>query len=97
VQDEIAAEVVAQIDPEILADRSEAQLQPIENRRHGLRSHVAVDPSDERFERDGFRQAGDYLAQAISLEPIMRPRTPGMPTGTSFLLVRIGPSTRLKR
>jgi DNA-binding SARP family transcriptional activator/TolB-like protein len=69
VQDEIAAEVVAQIDPEILL---------IESKRSAARSKVnptAYDlvlrsiPLMTRFERDSFQQAGEYLAQAIELEP----------------------------
>lgn len=69
VQDEIAAEVVAQIDPEILL---------IEAKRSAARPRVdstAYDlvlrsiPLMTRFERDGFWQAGEYLAQAITLEP----------------------------
>jgi DNA-binding SARP family transcriptional activator/TolB-like protein len=69
VQDEIAAEVVAQIDPEILL---------IEAKRSAARPRVdstAYDlvlrsiPLMTRFERDSFRQAGEYLAQAIALEP----------------------------
>ena len=69
VQDEIAAEVVAQIDPEILL---------IESKRSAARSRVnptAYDlvlraiPLMTRFERESFQQAGEYLAQAIELEP----------------------------
>jgi DNA-binding SARP family transcriptional activator/TolB-like protein/Tfp pilus assembly protein PilF len=69
VQDEIAAEVVAQIDPEILL---------IESKRSAARSKVnptAYDlvlraiPLMTRFERESFQQAGEYLAQAIELEP----------------------------
>ncbi len=69
VQDEIAAEVVGQIDPEILL---------IEARRSAARPRVNATAYDlvlrsipliTRFERDSFRQAGEYLAQAIALEP----------------------------
>jgi DNA-binding SARP family transcriptional activator/TolB-like protein len=69
VQDEIAAEVVAQIDPEILL---------IEAKRSAGRPRVdstAYDlvlrsiPLMTRFERESFWQAGEYLAQAIALEP----------------------------
>ena len=69
LQDEIAAEVVAQIDPEILL---------IEARRSA--SHGPVDATAYdlvlraialifRLERGPFMQAGEYLAQAIELEP----------------------------
>jgi DNA-binding SARP family transcriptional activator/TolB-like protein len=69
VQDEIAAEVVAQIDPEILL---------IEAKRSAARPQVNATAYDlvlrsiplmTRFEREGFAQAGEYLAQAIELEP----------------------------
>jgi DNA-binding SARP family transcriptional activator/TolB-like protein len=69
VQDEIAAEVVAQIDPEILL---------IEARRSAARSKVAATAYDlvlraiplmTRMERETFAQAGEYLKQAIALEP----------------------------
>jgi DNA-binding SARP family transcriptional activator/TolB-like protein len=69
VQDEIAAEVVAQIDPEILlieAKRSAAR--PVTNATAYdlvLRSI----PLMTRFDRGSFQQAGEYLAQAIALEP----------------------------
>ena len=69
LQDEVAAEVVAQIDPEILL---------IESRRaaHRPPQHAtAYDlvlraiPSMTRLERTSFMQAGDLLRQAIALEP----------------------------
>ena len=69
LQDEVAAEVVAQIDPEILL---------IESRRaaHRPSQHAtAYDlvlraiPSMTRLERSNFMQAGDLLRQAIVLEP----------------------------
>lgn len=69
LQDEIAAEVVAQIDPEILL---------IEARRSATRPPVDATAYDlvlraisliGRLERAQFIQAGDYLAQAIELEP----------------------------
>jgi len=69
LQDEIAAQVVAQIDPEILL---------IEARRSTTRSRVdstAYDlmlraiPLMSRMERDPFMQAGQHLADAITLEP----------------------------
>ena len=69
LQDEVAAEVVAQIDPEILL---------IESRRaaHRLGQHATsydlvlrAIPSMTRLERGNFMQAGDLLRQAIALEP----------------------------
>src|SRR5271156_1362989 len=69
VQDEIAAEVVAQIDPEILL---------IEAKRSAARTNVDATAYDlvlrsiplfSRLERESFEQAGDHLAAAIALEP----------------------------
>jgi DNA-binding SARP family transcriptional activator/TolB-like protein len=69
LQDEIAAEVVAQIDPEILL---------IEARRSSTRPPVAATSYDLvlrsiplmwRMERAPFMQAGEHLARAIQLEP----------------------------
>ncbi|MBS0560415.1 MAG: hypothetical protein JSR21_10205 [Proteobacteria bacterium] len=69
LQDEIAAEVVAQIDPEILL---------IEARRTATRPVVDATAYDlvlrslplmNRMERDPFMQAGQYLGRAIELEP----------------------------
>ncbi len=69
IQDEIAAEVVAQIDPEILL---------IEGGRAATRSmgdSTAYDlvlralPLIVRLRRDEFTQAGDLLARALDLEP----------------------------
>ncbi|WP_146101514.1 BTAD domain-containing putative transcriptional regulator [Rhodopila globiformis] len=69
LQDEIAAEVVAQIDPEILL---------IEAKRSTNRSHVDATAYDlmlraiplmNRMERDAFLRAGQLLEDAITLEP----------------------------
>jgi DNA-binding SARP family transcriptional activator/TolB-like protein len=69
LQDEIAAEVVAQIDPEILL---------IEAKRTATRPVVDATAYDlvlrslplmNRMEREPFMQAGQYLARAIELEP----------------------------
>jgi DNA-binding SARP family transcriptional activator len=69
LQDEVAAEVVAQIDPEILL---------IESRRATHRSPqdtTAYDlllralPGMSRLERGQFMRSGDLLLQAIALEP----------------------------
>ncbi|MDE2517475.1 MAG: hypothetical protein KGL12_15720, partial [Rhodospirillales bacterium] len=69
LQDEIAAEVVAQIDPEILL---------IEARRVTTRPNIDANAYDlmlraipliGRMERQSFLQAGDFLARAIETEP----------------------------
>jgi DNA-binding SARP family transcriptional activator/TolB-like protein len=69
LQDEIAAEVVAQIDPEILL---------IEAKRSSSRNQVDATAYDlmlrsiplmGRLEHDLFMQAGQHLADAITLEP----------------------------
>jgi DNA-binding SARP family transcriptional activator/TolB-like protein len=69
VQDEIAAEVVAQIDPEILL---------IEAKRSAERPAVDATAYDlvlrsiplmTRLDRASFTQAGEYLAKAVALEP----------------------------
>jgi DNA-binding SARP family transcriptional activator/TolB-like protein len=69
LQDEIAAEVVAQIDPEILL---------IEAKRSSSRAQIDATAYDYmlrsipligRMEREAFAQAGAYLLQAIALEP----------------------------
>jgi DNA-binding SARP family transcriptional activator/TolB-like protein len=69
LQDEIAAEVVAQIDPEILM---------IEAKRSDSRSSVGATAYDlmlrsipliGRMDRDAFTLAGKHLAEAIALEP----------------------------
>jgi DNA-binding SARP family transcriptional activator/TolB-like protein len=69
LQDEIAAEVVAQIDPEILL---------IEAKRSSSRGQVDASAYDYmlrslpligRMEHDPYLQAGEYLAQAIALDP----------------------------
>jgi DNA-binding SARP family transcriptional activator/TolB-like protein len=69
LQDEIGAEVVAQIDPEILL---------IEARRVSARPNVGATAYDlmlrslpliDRLERGPFMRAGDYLSEAIGLEP----------------------------
>jgi DNA-binding SARP family transcriptional activator/TolB-like protein len=69
LQDEIAAEVVAQIDPEILlieAKRTSAR-PPIDSTAYDLVLRAL--PLIGRMERGPFMQAGDYLQRAIDLEP----------------------------
>ena len=68
LQDEIASEVVAQIDPEILlieAKRSAAR-PPVDATAYDLMLRSI--PLMGRLEREAFMQAGEYLARAIELE-----------------------------
>jgi TolB-like protein len=73
LQDEVAAEVAAQVDPEILL---------IEARRAVGRPQIDASAYDlvlqalspmTRLERDPFLQAGDLLARAVALEPDCAP------------------------
>ena len=69
LQDEIASEVVAQIDPEILlieAKRS-ASRPPVDATAYDLMLRSI--PLIGRLEREAFMQAGEYLSRAIELEP----------------------------
>ncbi len=69
LQDEIASEVVAQIDPEILlieARRSAAR-PPVDATAYDLMLRAI--PLIGRLERKAFLEAGDYLRRAIELEP----------------------------
>jgi DNA-binding SARP family transcriptional activator/TolB-like protein len=69
LQDEIASEVVAQIDPEILlieAKRSAGRA-PIDATAYDLMLRAI--PLIGRMERGPFMQAGEYLSHAIELEP----------------------------
>jgi DNA-binding SARP family transcriptional activator/TolB-like protein len=69
LQDEIASEVVAQIDPEILlieAKRS-ASRTPVDATAYDLMLRAI--PLIGRMERGPYMMAGEYLAHAIDLEP----------------------------
>ena len=69
LQDEIAAEVVAQIDPEILlieAKRSSSK-PPVDATAYEL--VLRAIPLIGRMERVPYTMAGEYLARAIELEP----------------------------
>ena len=69
LQDEIAAEVVAQIDPEILlieAKRSSSK-PPVDATSYEL--VLRAIPLIARMERAPYTMAGEYLARAIELEP----------------------------
>ena len=69
LQDEIAAEVVAQIDPEILLieGRRAAQRPPTDSTAYDLVLRAL--PLIMRLRRDEFAEAGDLLAKALNLEP----------------------------
>ncbi len=69
LQDEIAAEVVAQIDPQILSAeaRHATHLPPEEDSAYNL--VVRAVPLITRLQRDEFARAGDMLARAIALDP----------------------------
>lgn len=69
LQDEIAAEVVAQIDPEILLieARRSATRPPIDATAYDLMLRAI--PLLSRMEHNQFMQAGEHLANAIALEP----------------------------
>jgi len=69
LQDEIAAEVVAQIDPEILLieARRSASRPPVDSTAYDL--VLRAIPLMWRMERAPFMQAGEHLAHAIQLEP----------------------------
>jgi TolB-like protein len=69
LQDEIASEVVAQIDPEILlieAKRSSSQA-PVDATAYDL--VLRAIPLIGRMERGRYMMAGEYLVNAITLEP----------------------------
>ena len=69
LQDEIASEVVAQIDPEILLieARRSATRPPVDATAYDL--VLRAIPLMWRMERTPFMQAGEHLARAIKLEP----------------------------
>ncbi len=69
LQDEVAAEVVAQIDPEILlieANRSSSR-RPVDATAYDMMLRAI--PLIGRMEHDSFMRAGQYLEDAIALEP----------------------------
>ena len=93
LQDEIAAEVVAQIDPEILlieAKRSSSRGQ-IDATAYDL--HAAIDPADRADGARGrsCRRASTWRRRS-RWNPIMPPPMPGMPTGTFSMSARAGPT-----
>lgn len=69
LQEEIAAEVVAQVDPEILAIESRRAAQRPASEPAAYDLMLRALPSLGRLEREHFMQSGQLLRQAISLEP----------------------------
>ncbi|HYZ20605.1 MAG TPA: BTAD domain-containing putative transcriptional regulator [Rhodopila sp.] len=69
LQDEVAAEVVAQIDPEILLIEAKRLTgrPPVDATAYDLMLRAI--PLIGRMEHDAFMQAGEHLAEAIRLEP----------------------------
>ena len=69
MQDEIAAEVVAQIDPEILLIEAQRVAQRPPHDPTGYDLVLRAIPLIGRLDREPFMQAGELLAQAVALEP----------------------------
>ena len=69
LQDEVAAEVVAQIDPEILLIESRRAIHRPPQHATAYDLVLRAIPSMTRLERANFLQGGDLLRQAIALEP----------------------------
>lgn len=69
LQDEVAAEVVAQIDPEILLIEAKRSISrsPVDATAYDLMLRSI--PLMGQLEHSAFLQAGKYLAEAIALEP----------------------------
>jgi DNA-binding SARP family transcriptional activator/TolB-like protein len=68
LQDDIASEVVAQIDPEILLIEAQRSARtPVGATAYDLMLRAI--PLIGRLERDPFMRAGEYLSRAIELEP----------------------------
>lgn len=69
LQEEVAAEVVAQVDPEILAIESRRAVQRPTSDLAAYDLLLRALPGLNRLEREHFMQSGQLLRQAISLEP----------------------------
>lgn len=69
LQDDIAAEVVAQIDPEILLIEAERAASRIAVQPSAYDHLLRAIPSIYRLDKDGFLRAGDLLERATALEP----------------------------
>ncbi len=73
LQDEVAAEVAAQIDPEILAIESRRAAQRPASDAAAYDLLLRALPGLGRLEREHFMQSGQWLRQAVSLEPDLAP------------------------
>jgi tetratricopeptide (TPR) repeat protein len=69
LQDEIASEVVAQIDPEILLIEAKRSASRPATDATAYDLMLRAIPLIGRLEREPFRRAGEYLSRAIELEP----------------------------
>ena len=69
LQDEVAAQVVAQIDPEILLIESRRAAHRPPQHANAYDLLLRAIPAMNRHERTSFMQAGDMLRRAIELEP----------------------------
>jgi len=69
LQEEVASEVVAQIDPEILVIESRRAAQRPSQDKTAYNLVLRALPGLSRLERGHFTQSGDLLRQAIALEP----------------------------
>ena len=69
LQDEVAAQVVAQIDPEILLIESRRAAHRPPQHANAYDLLLRAIPAMNRHERSSFMQAGDMLRRAIELEP----------------------------
>jgi TolB-like protein len=69
VQEEIAGEVAAQIDPVMLLIEAKRGTAPQKASQSAYELILATVPLITRLEQEGFMRAGDYLAKAIAIEP----------------------------
>ena len=69
VQEEIAGEVAAQIDPVMLLIEAKRGTGPQKASQSAYELILATVPLITRLEQDGFMRAGDHLAKAIAIEP----------------------------
>ena len=93
LQDEIASEVVAQIDPEILLIEAKRSRRPPADGRHRLRPDAARDPADRPHgARARSCRPASTCRTRSSWSRTTPPRTPGTPTGTSSWSARAGPT-----
>ena len=70
LQDEIAAEAVAQLDPELLLlEARRLAIQPVTPQTDAFQLTIRAQPQLMRLERGAFMQAGDLLARAVAQDP----------------------------